>query len=75
LLALRRKPAADTMPEAAMALDVAPAEGMAADPPVACVPAADLPVGRPLAVPAGGDALAAALDSLGRAHHRPYSRS
>jgi len=75
LLALRRKPAADTMPEAVMARDVTPAEGMAADPPVAYVPAADPPVGRPLAVPAGGDALAAALDSLGRAHHRPYSRS
>jgi hypothetical protein len=30
---------------------------------------------RPSVAPRGEDALAAALDSLGRAHHRPYSRA
>ncbi|MGH2927211.1 MAG: hypothetical protein ACRDL8_03305 [Solirubrobacteraceae bacterium] len=30
---------------------------------------------EPPPVLAGDDALAAALDSLGRAHHRPYSRA
>jgi hypothetical protein len=63
LLALRRKPATDDEPASAPAPAAFVAE-VAASPP-----------DEPRVVPAGEDALAAALDSLGRAHHRPYSRA
>jgi hypothetical protein len=62
-----------------VAADPPAADPPAADPPAADPPAADLSAARPAQEPppihAREDALAAALDSLGRAHHRPYSRA
>ena len=66
-------------PEAPVAAEPAPA---APEAPVAAEPAPAAPEAPIAAEPApaapetpGPEALAAALDSLGRAHHRPYSRS
>ncbi len=65
--ALLEPEAADSAP-APEAADPAP-EPEAADP----TPPPDLP--RPAGLPDTGAALTAALDSLGQAHHRPYSRA
>jgi hypothetical protein len=58
---------------------VALAEPDAVEPesvPVAEAPPAPEPAAEPEpAPPTGEDALVAALDSLGMAHHRPYSRA
>ena len=74
LLALRRRPPAEP---------VAAREPDAAEEPAADDPGPDEPQAAQVVPPApdppgertGEDALAAALDSLGRAHHRPYSRA
>jgi hypothetical protein len=82
LLSLRRKPAPDPAPEVqhtAVQVPVAASAALVTEPafvPAGAVtePAVPSP-DAPAAVRQGEDALAAALDSLGRAHHRPYSRT
>jgi hypothetical protein len=77
LLSLRRKPAAHA-PANRQEVTPAPEPTGPAMPAVAPADAVTDPAfmsaDDPAAVRRGEEALAAALDSLGRAHHRPYSR-
>jgi hypothetical protein len=83
MLALRRRPAepADSEePEEAEAVTAAPARDPAREPrPAPTIgptdDAARGPTDEAAPGPAGEAALVAALDSLGMAHHRPYSRA
>jgi hypothetical protein len=75
MFAWRRKPA-DTEP-AAVEPEPAAVEPATPEPePVAVEPPPEpAPQPEPTAAPTGEAALVAALDSLGMAHHRPYSRA
>lgn len=84
--AFRRKPAAmvepglpepepQAVPVAGTPLEPQPVPVAEPPPEAEPVPVAEAPPQRQSGPLAGEDALVAALDSLGMAHHRPYSRS